>query len=195
MTIVILGGGIRDRDLPPQVEKRLLKGLALSKKRGVENFLLCGKWSFLLDKKPKKTEARLMKEFLVSKGVDESKVHLEEKSMDTISNAYFAKTEYFLNKEDSEAIIISSNYHIPRVKYIFEKTFGDSFNLEFVGVDTDPEERLIKRQEKLLEEMKEFTEGMKDGDHEFLKDEFFDDYYYNKKRPDWVKRKTGIGIN
>ena len=195
MTIVILGGGIKDGKLPSQVKKRLLKGLNLSEKKDSENFLLCGRWSFLLDEKPKKTEARLMKEFLVSKGVDEDRIHLEEKSMDTISNAYFAKTEYFLNRNELKAVVVSSNYHIPRVKYIFEKTFGDSFNLEFVGIDTDPEERLVKRQEKLLEEMKEFTKGMKDGDHEFLKDKFFDDHYYNKKRPDWIKRKTGIGIN
>ena len=193
MTIVILGGGIKDGKLPSQVKKRLLKGLNLSEKKDSENFLLCGRWSFLLDEKPKKTEARLMKEFLVSKGVDEDRIHLEEKSMDTISNAYYVKTEYFLPKEEKKGLIITSNYHLPRVKYIFEKMFGDNYDLEFKGIQTKASKKLIKRQQELLEKFKKLTEDMKDGNHEFFKDKFFNIDYYKEKREDWVKNKTAKG--
>ena len=193
MTLVILGGGIKDGSLPPQVEKRLLKGLALSKKREVENFLLCGKWSFLLDEKPKKTEARLMKEFLVSKGVDESRIHLEEKSMDTISNAYFAKTEHFLPEKEIKGLIITSSYHLPRVKYIFEKMFGDDYDLEFKGIKTKASKKLIERQKELLDKFKKLTKDMKDGEHEFFRGKFFNIEYYKEERPSWVKEKVSKG--
>jgi hypothetical protein len=130
---------------------------------------------------------------LVSKGIDESNIFLEEKSMDTISNAYYSKTIYFLPENENKGVVISSNYHIPRVKFIFKKTFGSDFNLEFVGVETHPSKRMKKRQLKLLEEMKDFTKEMKDGNHQFLKGKLFNHDYYNKKRPAWVKKKTGTG--
>jgi uncharacterized SAM-binding protein YcdF (DUF218 family) len=196
MTIVILGGGITDRgDLPSQVEKRLNKAIKVSKERGIDRFLVSGRYSFLFDEKeaPSTTEAKLMKEYLVRKGIDKENIFLEEKSMDTISNAYYTKTEYFLPEGEKEAVVISSNYHIPRVKYIFKKVFGKEYNLEFTGIKTDNSKKLIKRQKRLLEEMKELTADMKDGDHNFFKGKFFNVEYYKRKRPSWVKNKASKG--
>ncbi|MGM0438942.1 MAG: YdcF family protein [Patescibacteria group bacterium] len=195
MTIVILGGGIDDGKLPEQVKKRLDKAINVSKERGVDRFLVCGRWSFLFtdSETPSTTEARLMKKYLINQGVNENNIFLEEKSMDTISNAYYAKTEYFLPEKEKGAIVISSNYHIPRVKYIFEKTFGEEYSLEFIGIETDNSQKLLKRQERLLKEMRKLTSDMKNGDHEFLKTLFFNADYYKRKRPAWVKNKTSKG--
>ncbi len=196
MTIVVLGGGLtKEEKLPDQVKRRLDKALKISKKRKIDSFLTCGKYSFLLTKedRPQSTEARLMKNYLISKKVDRKKIHLEEKSMDTISNAYYAKTEYFIPQNETEGIIITSAYHIPRTKYIFEKIFGTNFNLEFEGIETGANDRLLKRQGELLNKFMEMTQGMKTGDHQFLKDKFFEDDYYKEERPSWVKKKVARG--
>ena len=194
MTIVVLGGGIDEEHLPSQVKKRLEKAISIFKSRGADRFLLCGKYSFLFDSEtPEVTEAQLMKYYLIESGIDEENICLEEKSMDTISNAYFAKTEYFLPEREKDAVVVSSNYHIPRVRFIFKKMLGEDYNLEFEGIKTDSSEKLIERQKELLEEMKELTEGMADGDHKFFKDKFFNIDYYKRKRPSWIKNKTSKG--
>ncbi len=197
MTITVLGGGItEDEKLPKQSIKRLRKAIELFKKKKADRFLVCGKYSFLYgDKAPKTTEADLMKKFLLSKQIEEKKIFTEKKSMDTISNAYFAKTEYFLPEDEKEAIIVTSDYHVKRVKYIFEKIFGPEFNLGFTGVSANikNKERLKQRQQKLLKEAKKMTREMKDGDHEFFKGKFFNMDYYRKKREQWIKNLTAKG--
>lgn len=195
MTIVILGGGVNNNKLPDQVKKRLDKAIKISKNRDFDRFLVCGKYSFLFseDEAPSVTEAKIMKDYLVSKGIKEKNIFLEEKSMDTISNAYYAKTEYFLPEDENESLIITSNYHLPRVKYIFKKMFGDEYKLEFEGVEAQASKKLINRQKELLAKFKEITKNMKSGDHEFFKGKFFNIKYYKEKREDWVKNITAKG--
>ncbi len=195
MTVVVLGGGIKDGKLPLQAKKRLDKAIKISETRDIDRFLVCGKYSFLTDKNdlPEKTEAEIMKEYLLNEGVDSNKIFTEKESMDTISNAYYAKTEYFLPQNETEGIIITSEYHIPRVKYIFEKIFGNKFDLKFEGVETKADDRLLKRQQELLNKFKELTSSMEDGDHNFFKGKFFNIDYYTEKRPAWIKKKTSKG--
>lgn len=195
MTIVVLGGGIENNKLPEQVKKRLNEAIKISKERGVDRFLVCGKYSFLFDKSeaPEITEAELMKRYLIKQGIDKGNIYLENKSMDTISNAYFAKTEHFLPEGETEGLVITSEYHIPRVKYIFEKIFGKGFDLEFKGIKTGASKRLLERQKELLNDFKEMTEEMDTGDHEFFKDKFFNIDYYKRKRENWIKNLTAKG--
>ncbi len=196
MTIVILGGGIsKDETLPLQVKKRLKKAIKISKKRGFDRFLVCGKYSFLFseDEVPSVTEAKIMKDYLVSKGIDKKNIFLEEKSMDTISNAYYAKTEYFLPENENKGLIITSDYHLPRSKAIFKKIFGKNYQLDFIGVSTDANKKLINRQKELLNKFEKMTKNMQVGDHDFLRDKFFKAPYYQKKRAAWIKNITTKG--
>lgn len=196
MTIIVLGGGITGKGkLPGQVKKRLDKAIEISEKEDIDRFLLCGKYSFLYSKKeiPDITEAELMKDYLIKKEIKGKNIFLEKKSMDTISNAYFAKKDYFLPNNESEAIIITSEYHLSRVKTIFKKIFGKNFNLRFEGVASKTSEKIRRRQKELLDEFKQLTKKMKDGEHKFFRDKFFTIDYYKKKRKDWIKNLTTKG--
>ncbi len=196
MTITVLGGGIvAGKKAPDQVVKRLHRAIEISEEKGVDRFLLCGKYSFLTDENdlPEKTEAEIMKDYLLSQRIDSNRIFTEKKSMDTISNAYYAKTEYFIPENETESIIITSDYHIPRVKYIFKKIFGPDYDLHFQGVKTKSGRRLIERQKELLDKFKELTSSMEDGDHDFFKGKFFNIDYYTEKRPAWIKKKTAKG--
>lgn len=196
MTIVVLAGGITENEnLPQQTQNRLDKAIELFEQKKGDRFLVCGKYSFLFEEEeqPSVTEAELMKNYLINQGIEKGKIWTEKKSMDTISNAYYAKTEYFLPENETEGIIVSSNYHLPRAEFIFKKIFGKEYNLNFVGVKNNPEKKLIKRQQKLLEETKQLTKDMETGNHEFFEDKFFNIDYYQRKRPNWVKDKTTKG--
>ncbi len=196
MTIIVLGGGITSNEkLPLQVKDRLDEGVKLFRTKNYDCFLVCGRYSFLFEdnETPNTTEAKLMKKYLLNKGISEDFIFLEEKSMDTMSNAYFAKTEYFIPKKKKSATVVTSDYHLKRVEYVFNKFFGPDYSLAFLGVKTKNNDIMTKRQKELLLETKELTKDMHDGDHKFFDNKFFSINYYKKTRSAWIKKITKEG--
>jgi len=196
MTIVVLGAGITKKgNLPEQAKKRLDKALKMLKRRKEANVLLCGKYSFLYPKSklPPTTEAEAMRDYLLKKGVDEDKIYLEKKSKDTVGNAYYAKKEYFIPKKEKEALVVTSDFFLERVKFIFEKIFGPTYKLKFYPVtspikDKEKKKRIKKRQKYLLHRTKQMLKDMIPGHYNFLKNKIYKLKYYKEKRPNWVKK-------
>lgn len=194
MAIVVLGGGITKKGiLPLQVKKRVKKAFELYKKNEKEKIVLSGKYSFLYPKNqlPPITEAEAMKKELLNLGVSSKKIFLEKKSRDTISNAYYLKTTFFIPKKEKKATIITSEFHKPRVKFIFKKIFGPSYKFQFIGLSSpalskEEKKKILERQKYLVSKTKEILKGMKTGKHNFLKGKFYKIEYYTKKRPAWV---------
>jgi len=194
MFIVILGGGINlSGDLPDHVYQRLNKAIDLYKKNPQTKIIATGKYSFLYDqikKYPALTESEKMSEYLVKKEIPKKDILLENKSKDTISNAYYLKKNFFIPKKETQATIITSHFHLDRVKYIFQKVFGPGYDFQFVGIQEtlpkDEEKKVIDHQKYLLKRTKQILSPMKDGDHNFLKGKLYKIKYYREKRPGWV---------
>jgi len=193
MTIVVLGGGISQNCLiPPRVKKRLKIAANLLRKKKGDKILVCGKYSFLYPKEklPKTTEAEAMRDYLIELGVPKERIFLEKKSKDTIGNAYYAKILYFLPKKEKKAIIITSEFHLERVKFIFQRIFGKNYQLKFIGAPSSlpksQRKKVKERQKILLEKTKKILEKMQPGDHNFLKGKLYKLKYYKEKRPPWV---------
>lgn len=201
MTIVILGGGIaKDSRLPEYVKKRLEKAWQIFKGEKGVKILVCGKYSFLYPKNevPKKTEAKAMKDYLLTLGVPRRNIYLESKSKDTIGNAYYAKKLYFIPKRERKAAIITSDFHLKRVKFVFKKVFGRNYQFRFIGMPSLVFQRKkkiksIKRQKELLKNTKKFLSKMKSGNHNFLKGKLYKMKYYKEKRPAWVIKFVAQG--
>ncbi len=207
MFIIVLGGGIDlYGNLPDFVYQRLDKAVELyhqltNQLRSTTNrqkntkIVLSGKYSFLynqLGKAPPVTEAKAMAQYLKEKGFSDEQILIENQSQDTISNAYYLKKEIFLPYQQKEAYIISSRFHLERVRYIFNKVFGSGYRLKFVGVREQlapaEEQKIIAHQKQLLAKTKKILEPMADGNHSFLDGKFYTIDYYRQKRPDWVVR-------
>lgn len=193
MFIVVLGGGIDlNGNLPPHVYQRLDKALKLYKKLPRSKIVLSGKYSFLYSlKKPPITEAEKMAQYLIEKGVPKKDIFLEKKSQDTISNAYYLKTDFLLPLKEKRAIVVTSDFHQQRVRYIFKKVFGEGYQFQFIatpsGLPEKAKEKIFRRQKELIFKTKELFAKMKDGDHQFLKGKFYKARFYQEKRPAWVK--------
>lgn len=71
------------------------------------------------------TAARLMKEHALKLGVPESAIILEERADSTYENAHFT-LQVLKNYPIHSAIVVSSNYHMNRVKMIFDRDFKNS---------------------------------------------------------------------
>jgi len=201
MFIVVLGGGIDLKgNLPPHVYQRLDRAIELHQKLPGSKIVLTGKYSFLYGaEKPPATEAEKMCAYLLSKKIPKKNILLEKNSKDTISNAYYLKKNIFLPKRETRAIIITSHFHLQRVKYIFQKIFGPDYRLEFIGLqehlDESSEKKVVQRQKELLLKTKAVLSKMKEGDHGFLAGKFYRIKYYREKRPHWVTNFVAKGTS
>ncbi|MGG1677827.1 YdcF family protein [Neobacillus sp. NRS-1170] len=80
------------------------------------------------------TAAELMKEHALKLGVPESVIILEDRADSTYENADFTRRVIKSYPIDS-AIVVSSNYHMKRVKMIFDRDFEHSgVKLYYAGV-------------------------------------------------------------
>ena len=125
-----------------------------------------------------KTEARAGFECIhgrmpeLKEGID---VILEEQAFDTLGNAAYTKL-ILLEESITRATIVSSDYHIPRVGFIFNYVFFFGFGLAFAGSPSGlslPDYKRHANSElvKLNEIMRLFSEeriGM--GEHKKLSD-------------------------
>jgi len=188
MSIVVLGGGINKKgNLFPDSQKRVEEASRVYKENP-RKVLLCGKYSFFYEGKdtPLKTEAEAMRDYILKLGVKEEDVFLEKKSQDTVFNAYYAKTEYFIPHNESEALIVTSDFSLERAEYIFSKVFGENYDLHFLGVPSSfpckIKGEIMEKQKKLTREAVELFQEIEEGDHEAVREKIISTGYYEKKK-------------
>ncbi len=195
MIIVVPGAGIDKKgNISEEGKRRLLKAKELHRTYQ-HPFLLCGKYSFLYGKDhPSTTESEAMRSFLIKEGVSKEHIHIENESEDSVSNAYYAKVRYFMPEKETEALIVSSDFHLERVRYIFNKVFGKEYDLKFVSVPSlNTDKKIIERQKELINKTKLMMQDVDDGDHEAVKKKLYKDDYYKQKRPEWAKKFASRG--
>ncbi len=141
--IIILGGGVGENGEILSSTKERLDELLKNKIFYGLPVILSGRRGFMMDYIPPITEARAMKKYLQAAGW-RSKIFIEEKSLDTIGNAYFSKQ--IADKFGwRKILIITSDYHIKRSRWIFKKIFGAGYKLKFLPT---PSGKFQERQEK-----------------------------------------------
>lgn len=194
MVIIVLGGGIRpDGSLPELVYPRLHAAYAVYLKTGA-SIITSGRYSYLWQKPfPRSTESAAMRTALIQMGIPAKKIQAEQRSKDTISNAYYVKKLV----HDTSLTVITSNFHVQRTRFIFKKVFGSRFKIRFVAV-RQPLSRLVQkkvvaRQAELLKKTRAWLKPMKNGDDHFLDGQFFSAPYFQEDRPAWVKSFVAKG--
>lgn len=194
MEIIVLGGGIQaDGKLPDLVVPRLQKTVELFEQHDC-SVITSGRYSYLWPTPyPKKTESQAMAEALVDMGVPKSKVRMERRSKDTVSNAYYVKHMV----RGKHVLVVTSTFHLKRTAFIFRKVFGPAYRLQFFGVPHSLPKKLrqkvIKRQAELLRNTQTWLRPMRSGHDEWLAGVFFSAPFYKTERPAWVKQFVAKG--
>lgn len=131
--IIILGGGLTsDFKLNEHTRQRFDTAIPLLKNYDI---IICSsdKSYRKLDEIRHTSEARVGRDYLISKGINPDKIYLEEKSRDTISNAYYCRKDIINNTNIKDICIITSKFHMPKTKFVFELVFPkEEFNLDFI---------------------------------------------------------------
>jgi len=130
--IVVLGNGLiilKDNvlDLSPESRITALAAGVLYKERHGQKIIFSGGHT---KGRNKASEAKKMFEFMKNKfSIPESDIILEENSIDTAGNAFEVKK---LLPDNSNVILLSFVYHLPRAKKIF-KNFGIYIDKEYAS--------------------------------------------------------------
>jgi hypothetical protein len=152
--IFVLAGGLNDRmEIHPWVQNRLDLALSLYRqsKRPVPIVCLGGGTYH----KPAPTneyghvihESTACAQYLVSQGVPCENVYKEWASYDTIANGWFAFQDFIVPLKWSRMAVVTSHFHMPRTRAIFEhmrRLHGD-VSLDFVGTDDGFEDPDVAR--------------------------------------------------
>ena len=158
--ILILGGGVRAAaELPRWAAARF--DLALDRQSGEPLVCLSAGTTHrpppLEDGFPI-AESVAGARYLLSRGIPPSQIRIENVSYDTIGNAYFAKLLFIDPPGWSRLLVITSAFHMPRTRAIFEWLFGldgGTYELTFeaspnCGVSADAERFRTEKEQLAL---------------------------------------------
>ena len=146
--ILIPGGGVRDKgELPPWVKSRLDHAIKI---RSTEYIIVLSAGTVYkappLDENAFPIfESIAAAKYLVNYGVNPATILCETSSYDTIGNAYFSRVIHVEPRGFRKLHIITSAFHMPRTKAVFEWLYGlddQGYQLTFdpvpdVGIATD----------------------------------------------------------
>ena len=147
--IVILSGGLQPDGRPhPWVCARLDKAFDL--RDSTNYFVSTSAWTVhkppLLDEQGfPVTEAQAGSDYLLAKGIRPDRVLNEAASLDTIGNAYFLRTVHIDPLGLRKILVITSDFHMKKTRWIFEKIFAlepyQGYELSFLSTpdNMDPE--------------------------------------------------------
>jgi uncharacterized SAM-binding protein YcdF (DUF218 family) len=152
-------------------EKGILNHESLSRaKLAVDVFLntnatylvTCG-WAYRGDSDD--SIAAAFKEYIISTHeVDSASILLEENSRDTVGDAFFTKINLATPLDLKKIIVVTSGYHIDRVKEIFNFIYGEDFLIEFIGAPIKVCDSVKKNEERALNAFRETFTGVLSGD-------------------------------
>jgi len=139
--IIILGSGInQDGSLPDNLKLRVSKGVQLYTQGLAKNIVMSGNYSFWLDDSreiPFRSEASAMREYALMLGVLETDIFIEEKSKDTLGNAFFTKIDYLEKNDWKQVMVVTSDFHLKRTKFVFDHVLGPQYAIEYYPVLLD----------------------------------------------------------
>lgn len=159
--LIILGSKLTSRSVHDELMSRLDSALEI----GVEDQLFIvsgGTTNMLIDI----SEADAMENYLVSKGIPNTIIIKENKSTDTIENGYYSRLIVDKLTSVDNIYVVSSCYHMPRVRFIFENCFGANYKFNFSHcsgfnrIQTNEIEGMIRA--------KKFFDGIVPGDEKVI---------------------------
>lgn len=131
--IIVLAGGITDDgQLPLSVKNRIHLAKELFSQHLASDIIMAGKWSKYREKhQPPRTEATAMVEYAQSIGLSPEVLHKEEQSHNTASNIKSVRTLFLEPYNWKRVIIVTSDFHLPRVRKIVDTQLSASFTVRY----------------------------------------------------------------
>jgi uncharacterized SAM-binding protein YcdF (DUF218 family) len=125
--VVVLGGGLREDGRPTWSTQARADAAADYAKEHDVPVIVSG--SHGNGPRPVRTEAELMADRLVERGIARTRIYLEDESRDTVTNATFVAKRYLAGLEPRPLRIVTSPFHMDRSLATFALVLGPSWSL------------------------------------------------------------------
>ena len=160
--VIVLGNKLLSPQIHQELKGRMDIGIKVLKKKPADYLILSGGKS---NPQVKYAECEIMRDYAIESGISIEKIMLDYDALDTIGNAYF--TRKLLDRLENDSIIIyvvSSCYHMERVKFIFEMCYKNRYNLNFDYCYPSKNAETHKKEERSIESSKIFFYNLVPGD-------------------------------
>ena len=138
--IIILGcSNNEDGSISKLLRTRVDEGIRLYKRGESSKLIMSGKHGLFLHlsgKVPLNSESSVMKKYAESEGVPTEDILIEDESKDTLGNAFFTKIKILEPHSWYNCLVVTSDYHVERTRWLFDFVLGPKYNLEFIGTDS-----------------------------------------------------------
>jgi len=128
------------------------------------------------------TQAEAMKRYAVNQGILEEHILKDEKSITTVGQAYCVKRGIIIPNNWDSFAVLTSDFHIPRTKEIFNFIFGKDFNINYIPVPTENynNQEIIKAEAKRTGVFRDFWKGVKSGDDGAIQEKMHTEFPFYK---------------
>mgnify|MGYP006274944667 FL=1 len=161
--VVCLGGGHSEDGLSlnSRSHERISRAVSLFHAHGARTLICSGAYAIARKSPPPETEAALMAGIAEKGGVPASAIMREERSLDTIGNIAVVGFRLLPLVAPQTVCIVSSDYHLRRVRYLVEHMWAERFAVSYVAARArlglvarlgtiSAERRLVRRTRMLL---------------------------------------------
>ena len=146
--------------LSEESKSRLKLGLSIYLKKRINNIITIG-WNYRKDSNLFISE--VFKAKLIDMGINEGSIISEINSRDTVGDAYFSKTIAVKNKW-YKLLIITSDYHVNRVKHVFKFIYGNKFEIDVIGIVGFNSYKMKEKEEESLNSFRSTFYRIKEAD-------------------------------
>lgn len=167
--ILVMGRGTDDRgNLSCLSESNAMKAVYLFTEDPTQYIIFSARYWAGLKTPPQRTEAAMMRDLAVAMNVDQKRILLEEKSLDSIGGVYYSEKIIRRMGKVAKITLVATDYHMPRCRYSFVKMFKGRCALAYAPAQSrlpqaDLEVISMAEKEKRLRDAKGYGD-IRDGD-------------------------------
>jgi uncharacterized SAM-binding protein YcdF (DUF218 family) len=160
---VVLGGGLRSDGSP--TTSTMLRADAAAELAKARDIPLILSGSHGNGPPPERTEAQVLADRIIAAGVDPSRVFLEDRSRDTLSNAAYVAQRYLSKITPRPIVIVTSPFHMARSLATFALVLGPDWPLEaYPSARGEREDAHAVTEERYLSNSRARLSGVTPGD-------------------------------
>jgi uncharacterized SAM-binding protein YcdF (DUF218 family) len=152
----------------------------------IKKIIVSGKWTIWYDWSgitPPITEAALMKQYLVTKGVRSQDIIREEKSKDTIGCLYYSLLKIRKDLTIQHVTIISSTQRLKRIRFLTQKIFGNEYRVSFLHIDeSNFNDNALGNEQAVHAEQESLLAHIEEGNHRMLRHRLYNSRYYTDQK-------------
>lgn len=107
-------------------------------------YVITSGWAYRHDSTIKVADA--FKNYLTSCGIKDERVITETSSRDTVGDAVFTRAHVVEPRGLRKLCVVTSSYHAPRTKKIFQFVYGSNFLINVVGAEIEFDDEILSKE-------------------------------------------------